>query len=99
MLSGSERADWLTRFDGDAERLDLALIQAAAFVQPNSSRPLIVQVRAQLARTAGDRRDRNRRVQNAGERFNYAKTTAQLKAEGARRFLETIGLGSEIPQP
>jgi len=54
------RAFWLQRF-GDEELLDLALIQAAGYVQVNSSRPLEAQVSAQLARRAADKRDRDAR--------------------------------------
>src|SRR5690606_30180504 len=49
-LVNGERADWLKKFDGDDKRLDLALVQAANFIQPNNrTKSLLVQVRAQLA--------------------------------------------------
>jgi hypothetical protein len=48
-------------FGGDSGALDLALVEAAAYVQANSSRPLLVQVRAQLARRARDKRERDAR--------------------------------------
>ena len=72
ILSEAERADWLPKF-GDAERLDLALMQAAAFVQVNSRRPMLAQVRAQLARSAGEKIDRDQRYAAAAK----AKPTAQ----------------------
>jgi hypothetical protein len=64
-LDDGNREFWLEMFGGDGERLDLALIQAFAYVQPNSPRPLAAQVGAQLARYAADRRDRDRRYQAA----------------------------------
>jgi hypothetical protein len=60
-LGPGERTFWLEQFGGDGPRLDLALVAAAAYVQPNSFRPLLVQVRAQLARAASDKRDRDSR--------------------------------------
>lgn len=52
------RAYWLERFDGDAQGLEDGLLQAANYVQANSSKPLEVQVSAQLARQCANRRDR-----------------------------------------
>lgn len=73
-LTEAERADWLPKF-GDAERLELALTQAAAFVQVNSRRPLLVQVRAQLARAAGDKIDRDQRYAAAAKAKPVAQAT------------------------
>lgn len=75
-LVNGERSDWLKRFDGDDERLDLALAQAAAFIQPNSRRSLLVQVRAQLSRAVAEKRDRDMRYAAAAAR---AKSAAQPK--------------------
>lgn len=66
------RAYWLDRFEGDAERLELGLIQAAGFVQPNSQRPLEAQVSSQLARQCSEKRDRDKR---------YAKAVADRGAQ------------------
>lgn len=74
-LVNGERADWLKRFDDDDERLDLALAQAANFIQPNSRKSLLVQVRAQLSRAAAEKRDRDMRYAAAAK----AKPTAQSK--------------------
>jgi biotin operon repressor len=74
-LVNGERADWLKRFDGDDERLDLALAQAANFIQPNARKSLLVQVRAQLSRAVADKRDRDMRYAAAAK----AKPTAQAK--------------------
>jgi hypothetical protein len=62
------RQYWLDRFGGDAERLDLALIQAAGYVQENTRRPLEAQVSAQLARACADKLDRDKRYAAAAQR-------------------------------
>lgn len=62
-LHGQTRTDWLARFDGDGESLELALVQAAGYVQPNNlSKSLDVQVAAQLARIANDHRQRRKNL-------------------------------------
>jgi hypothetical protein len=60
LLNGM-RVHWLERFEGDAERLDIALEQAAAYVQPNGMHSLETQVGSQLARIAGQKRDGDKR--------------------------------------
>jgi uncharacterized protein YdaU (DUF1376 family) len=65
-LINGERKYWLDKF-GDNERLDLALIQAAGYILPNSRQPLAKQVRAQLARAAGDKIDRDQRYAAAAQ--------------------------------
>lgn len=66
VLHNGTRARWLAKF-GSEERLDLALTQAAGWVQPHSSRPLQAQVEAQLARAASDKLDRDVRYQIAAK--------------------------------
>lgn len=61
------KAFWLEKFDNDEERLELALVQAAGFVQPNSTRPLEAQVSSQLARSAADKLDRDKRYAAAAK--------------------------------
>ena len=56
------RSFWLGEFDGDEKGLELGLIQAAAFIQPNSARPLEAQVSAQLARQAQIKRNMDNRA-------------------------------------
>lgn len=89
-LHGSELEDYLSRFDGDGEALRSALIQAAAHVQPNSSRPLLVQVRAQLQRKLDQRRDfkareeARKREQVARKLAPFGQTKSQaIKAKAA----------------
>ena len=74
-LINGERADWLKRFDDDPERLDLALTQAAGFIQQNGNKSLLVQVRTQLARAAADKFDRAK---------NHAKVAAARTPAQAR---------------
>lgn len=65
LVLGEElRTYWLPRF-GDEEGLDLALTQAAAYVQPCGLRPLETQVSSQLARMSREKRDRDRRYERA----------------------------------
>ena len=73
-LHNGTRQRWLDQFDGDAKRLDLALIEIAGQIQPNSGRPISVQVEALLARKAGDKLDRDRRYASAAR--SSARTTA-----------------------
>jgi hypothetical protein len=49
-LGLAERAYWVPKLGGE-EALDLALMQAANYLQINSGKTLLVQVRAQLSRT------------------------------------------------
>jgi len=62
VLTNGTRAKWVETFGSD-ERLELALIAAAPYIEPNSTRPLLVRVEAQLARQAADLKDRDRRYQ------------------------------------
>ena len=55
------RSFWIGQFGDDESEVELALLQAAGWVQPNSSRPLEAQVSAQLARYARERRERGLR--------------------------------------
>lgn len=61
ILHNGYRTLWLDRFDGDAKRLDLALAETAATLQPRSRQPLEAQVARKLAAIAGDRHDRDAR--------------------------------------
>jgi hypothetical protein len=64
LLNGT-RAFWLDRFEADEKRLDLALIQIAPALQPNSQRPLQAQVEGQLAKIVAERLDRDTRYARA----------------------------------
>lgn len=69
-LLNGKRADWLKRFDGDGTGLDLALMQIADKVQPNSTRTIEVQVEAQLAGIIQRKREQDQRYLAAATRNN-----------------------------
>jgi Helix-turn-helix domain len=79
LLNGT-RQRWLTEFDGDEKRLDLALTQAAGYIQSSSFKPLEAQVNAQLARIAGDKRDRARNYQTTCA-ANKSKSSAEASKQ------------------
>ena len=64
-LCSDLRKFWLDQFEGDEKRLDLALIEVAGRVQRHGHRPLEAQVSSQLARIVADKRDRDRRYEQA----------------------------------
>ena len=64
-LSGNLLAFWLGKFENDPNRLELALTQAAGYVQINSTKPLEAQIGSQLARIAGEKFDRDSRYKSA----------------------------------
>ena len=64
-LCSDLRKFWLDQFEGDDKRLDLALIEVAGRVQRHGHRPLEAQVSSQLARIVADKRDRDRRYEQA----------------------------------
>jgi uncharacterized protein YdaU (DUF1376 family) len=76
---------WLNRFDGNAERLEMALVQAAGYVQPNSSRPLEAQVGSQLARLVGNRMDREQRSAAKAPIVSAARQILNRKMAEARQ--------------
>ncbi len=90
LLNGA-RTFWLSRFDGDEGRLDLALIEIAPALQPNGQRPLQVQVEGRLARIVADRMDRDTR---------YAKAIKK-KAEpepGVSKHDKRLAMAAEIAE-
>lgn len=79
VLFNGLKAEWLSLFDGDELKLDLALKQAAGYVQPNSiTKSLEAQVSAQLARKVADKLDKDARYDKA------VKTNA--KPSGSKRM-------------
>ena len=102
-LFNGTRTKWLEEFDGDAKALDLALIEIAHDVQPNSPRPLTAQVEKHLARIVRNERQQSKRYASAIERNQAAKTgkpkpTSKAMIEvvnrdaqkrAVQRFLET----------
>lgn len=83
-LVGAERADWLERFEGDADRLDLAVMEI--HIQANSLISPLVQARKQLARIAGQKRDGDRRYKAAAKRNETQRAApASPEASAAER--------------
>jgi hypothetical protein len=72
VLSDAKRAEWLSRFGGDAERLDLALIEAAGRIRPGRRRSLSSQVEGFLAGEVAEKRDRDQRYERAAGRDGEA---------------------------
>lgn len=91
LLNGM-RAFWLDRFEGDSERLELGLIQAAGFIQPNAFKPLEAQVAAQLARQCSDKRDRDSRYAKASENGSRQRAGPAMtpKAAHAQRLHDEL---------
>jgi DNA-binding Lrp family transcriptional regulator len=77
-LVNGTRQLWLERF-GDAESLDLALLQAAAYVQPNAYKPLKVQIEAQLAKQLAGVKERGKRYEAAKQSKPQPETPEQRK--------------------
>jgi hypothetical protein len=75
VLSDAERADWLLRFGGDGKALELALMKAAGWIQHRGSHSLLQQVRRQLAHTAFEKRERDKRYQ-------ASKASSEMKKFG-----------------
>lgn len=96
-LHGDLKTLWLGKFDGDAERLELALIAAVPYVQLNSNRPLEAQVSAQLARSAADKRDRDKRSA-ARAAAGRSPPVRESRLDAARRALEIAGIPQETTQ-
>jgi len=67
VLVNGTHAAWLARFGGDATRLDLAMIEARAALQPNSRQPIKLQIERVLARIAGQKRDSDQRYASAAK--------------------------------
>lgn len=64
-LVNGTRSRWLIEFGDDPKRLDLALTQAANWIQPNTQKPIAMQVEAQLARIAAEKHDKDTRYRAA----------------------------------
>jgi hypothetical protein len=88
-LLNGERSRWLGEFGGDERRLDLALIQIAPYLQPNTRRPLLAQVESQLARLLGSLMDRGRKAEKPKEsrrdRIRKVVEETSEKLRGGRR--------------
>ena len=82
LLNGA-RAFWIGQFEGNEGDLNLALIEAAGSIQPNSKQPVKLQVERILARKCSDRRERDRRYAKA-VKDRESKAAEPTKRRGGR---------------
>ena len=78
-LANGCRSDWLKKFDGDEERLDMAIKQVALDVKLNSKTPIKVQVDGMLAKLVGEKLDRDARYARAATPAKPEKGISRLK--------------------
>jgi len=91
VLVNGTRAEWLNRFDGDENRLDLALVQAFGELQPNSAKPIKPQVERTLARIAGQKRDHDQRYERT---VKANSTKPKGRADGRPSMMELLKAGT-----
>lgn len=92
---------WLKQFDGQQDDLNLALIQIAAYVQPNNrTRSLEAQVSSQLARIVRDRKEKDKRYAAAAKnKSTNAKPSSEPFGrkpsydQNAHKFWEKVDKG------
>lgn len=77
ILEGSRRKYWLEQFGGDAERLELSLLQAVPYIREDGRRSIPVQVEAQLGRQVAEIKDRDKRYGAAAKANANAKTSTR----------------------
>lgn len=82
LLNGA-RSFWVGQFDGHEGDLNLALIEAAGSIQPNSKQPVKLQVERILARKCSDRREKDRRYARA-VKDRESKAAEPAKRRGGR---------------
>lgn len=78
-LVNGTRAEWLKRFGGDEEALDLAVMEAAGGLQPNSKKPIKPQIERVLAKIVRESRDKDKRYAKAAEK-NRSESRQQRKS-------------------
>lgn len=80
-LVNGKRAFWLEQFSGDEDALNLALIQAAAYVRPNGVHGIGTQVQAQLAKHVAGMKERQKRYDQAKLEPKKSPGTQSLGAQ------------------
>ena len=75
-LINGARQKWLDRFGGNGERLDLAVEEIAPWVQPNSPKPILMQIEGKLAKIVGEKIDKDARYDKGAK---PAKGISRLK--------------------
>lgn len=88
ILRGAEYADHLARFDGDDRALTDALDQAALYIEPNSSKLILVQVRSQLSRISRMHRQHAPRRGSGGSKGSPPPAGGMSFKERARAVAE-----------
>lgn len=78
-LVNGTRAEWLKRFGGDEEALNLAVMEAAGGLQPNSKKPIKPQIERVLAKIVRESRDKDKRYAKAAEK-NRSEPRQQRKS-------------------
>jgi hypothetical protein len=98
-LVNGMRVTWLERFGGDAERLGLALEQAAGYIEPNSPRPLETQISSQLARIAGQRHDSDKRYSAAAATKPQQQPQRANETARERKIREAAAFSAKFCKP
>jgi hypothetical protein len=81
---------WLEKF-GTEERLDLALAQAAGYVQPNNrTKPIEAQVSSQLARMIREKLDKDDRYEKAVKSGAKSASAGERKVSNADRIAAVV---------
>lgn len=89
VLVNGMRNEWLERFGGDGNALDLALIETSGRLTPNSPMPLDVQVNGMLARICRDTLTADKRYERATA-AKAARTVGGNSANGGERPRESF---------
>jgi hypothetical protein len=66
-LADEVRAEWLEKFDGNEERLNMAIKEIAPHVRTNSPTPLKVQIDGKLGKIVGEKLDKDTRYSKASK--------------------------------
>lgn len=85
-LCDSLNTFWLKQYRGSQDDLDLALLKAAGYIQPNSVHNLEKQVSSRLAGYVADRKDKDQRYFNA--KNGNASQGAPVKTKSSRGWVK-----------
>lgn len=86
VLMNGTRQKWIELFGDDEKRLDLALIEISAELQPNSGKPLHIDVESRLAKRAAWKRDGDKRYQRRTEPKTKSKNSKPAKKPTAEQM-------------
>lgn len=85
VLMNGTRQKWIELFGDDEKRLDLALLEISAELQPNSGKSLHIDVESRLAKRAAWKRDGDKRYQRRTEP-KKSKSTKKAKQPTAQQL-------------